>query len=54
MLVSEQNGQLCIEIDTGSMFSDYLEYIKPEDLTSEIIAKLNIQNDLSKVISGSS
>jgi hypothetical protein len=45
MLVSEQNGQLCVEIDTGSMFSDYLEYIKAEDLTPEIISRLNIKND---------
>jgi hypothetical protein len=51
MQISENNGQLCVEIDTGSMFSDYLEYIKPEDLTPEVISKLEIKNDISKTVS---
>lgn len=53
MQVSEQNGQLCVEIDTGSMFSDYLEFIKGEDLTPEIISRLKIRNDLQKVLTNS-
>jgi hypothetical protein len=32
------------------MFSDYLEYIKPEELTPEVISKLNINQNISRVL----
>ncbi|CDW81539.1 UNKNOWN [Stylonychia lemnae] len=43
MEVSEQNGLLCVELDTGSIFSGYSEYIKD---FNDTLAQ--IQYDLSK------
>ena len=48
MQVSEQNnnGQLCIEIDAGGIFSDYQDYIA-NFTHQEYIDRLNLKNDLS-------
>ncbi|TNV81215.1 hypothetical protein FGO68_gene9424 [Halteria grandinella] len=48
MQVSEQNGQLCVEMDTGSMFSKYEGYI--DGLSQEQIDRLEIKHDLAKII----
>ena len=28
MLATEHNGMLCVELDTGSIFSEYLNYLE--------------------------
>jgi hypothetical protein len=50
MQVSVQNGQLCVELDTGSMFSEYQNYI-PE-INQTMIESLAVKNELSKVLHG--
>lgn len=48
MEVSELNGQLCVEMDTGSMFSRYEGYI--DGLSQEMIDRFQIKHDLAKVL----
>lgn len=48
MEVSQQNGQLCVEMDTGSMFSAYAEYI-PE-INQTYIDNLNVKYDVAKIL----
>jgi hypothetical protein len=48
MSVSQQNGQLCIELDAGGIFSEYSDYIK--EFNQTYIDRLNLKNDLAKVL----
>ena len=48
MEISTLNGQLCVELDTGSMFSQYQDYIT--NFNQTLIDILNQNNDLATVL----
>ena len=51
MQVSQQNnGQLCIELDAGGIFSDYQDHIA--NFSQAYIDRLNIKNDIVNVLHG--
>jgi len=47
MEMSETNGQLCVELDTGSVFSDYVPYVASFEGVPG-----TLKYDLKKTLSG--
>ena len=45
MEVSEVNGQLCVELDAGSIFTNYMNHI--DEVAAE---NVTVQNDLESVM----
>ena len=46
----QNNGQLCIELDAGGIFSDYQDHIS--NFSQAYIDRLNIKNDIVDVLHG--
>lgn len=48
MDISEQNGQLCVELDTGSTFSEYIQYIESYNISNADQIPNKIEDSIHK------